>query len=60
MISGKWTHHETEYLKYEVFTAMYIQVDVFCAVTPRGFVVRQQSIEGHCYIHLQDEDHKIQ
>jgi len=41
--------------KFEVFTAIIIQVQVFCVVTPCSVVVGYQSFGGHRHIHLQGE-----
>jgi len=38
---------------FEVRTAMKIQVEVFCAVTPRSVVIRYQLFGGSCCLHLQ-------
>jgi hypothetical protein len=40
------------YARYEVFTAVKIQVDVFWVVTPCSVVVGYRRFRGPCYIHL--------
>jgi hypothetical protein len=41
--------------KFDVFTVVKIQVEVFCYVTPCSVVVRYQRFEGPCCLHLQGE-----
>jgi len=41
--------------RFEIFTALMFQVEVFCIVTPCGFVVGYQRHRGLCCLHLQGE-----
>jgi hypothetical protein len=42
--------------RFEVFTAMKIQLEVFWVVTPCSVVLGKQRFRGPCRLHLQDED----
>jgi hypothetical protein len=43
------------YQRFEVFSAVKFQVEVFCVVTPSNVVVGNQRFGGPCCFHLQGE-----
>jgi hypothetical protein len=43
------------YMRFDVFTAVKIQVNVFWVVTPYSDVVEHQCFGGPCCLHLQGE-----